>query len=377
LNLFGHTEKALFLRRPNRFTLICRINGKAVKAFLPNPGRLWELLLPGTTVCLEKTLPTKDRMPYTAVAVLRDGHPVMIHTHRTNDLAQELIERNLIPGLKGCQIIRREVPHGRSRFDFLLKKGGKEIFLEVKSCTLFGKKLAMFPDAVTERGKRHIQELAELADHSRAGVVLFLIGWPQAEFFMPEYHTDLEFSRTLLAVKDKISIIPLAVEFNEELSLTGRVRVLKIPWEIVEKEAEDRGSYILILRLPENISLEIGKLGQVPFRKGYYLYFGSAMKNLSKRIQRHRRIGKNLFWHIDYLRAHAQFHVALPIRTQDDLECEIARAGKGIAGWEVPGFGASDCSCRSHLYGMSEDPLKSVKFISLLQYFRMDRLTEK
>jgi len=339
---------------------------------------MWELLLPGATVYLERSPSTKgkikDKMLYTAVAIQREDRPVMVHTHRTNDLANDLIGKNLIPGLEGTKVVRREIKKGRSRFDFLLQRGKEEILLEVKSCTLFGRNVAMFPDAVTTRGKRHIEELASLARRGAAGAVLFLIYWPRAKFFLPEYHTDLEFARALLAAREKISIIPLAVELQDDLSLTSRTRLLQIPWNIVERESRDRGSYILILKLPKEASLEVGKLGEIRFRKGYYLYIGSARRNLSRRIQRHRRMRKRLFWHVDFLRAIAEFHFALPIRTQDVLECEMARAIKDISDWEVPRFGSSDCSCPSHLYGMAKDPLQSAEFISLLQYYRMDRL---
>jgi len=374
LKFFSPTEKATYLNRPNRFTLTCRLNGRRVKAFLPNPGRLWELLLPGVTVYLERASDRERALPYTAVAIQRENHPVMVHTHRTNDLVNHLLRERLIPGWEDAKIVRREVKHGRSRFDFLLRKDREEIYLEVKSCTLFGEKVAMFPDAVTARGKRHIQELAEFSQKGKSGAVLFLICWPKAEFFMPEYHTDLDFSRTLLEAKEKIAVLPVAVEMEEDFSLSSRVRLLKIPWYLVEREAKDRGNYILILRLPNRKNIEVGKLGKVPFRGGHYLYVGSAQKNLIQRLERHRRVGKNLFWHVDYLRAQAEFHWALPIRTGDNLECEIANALKKIAGWEVPRFGSSDCSCDSHLFGMMEDPLRSPEFIALLQYFRMDRL---
>ena len=374
MKFFGPTEKATYLARPNRFTLVCRLKGKKVKAFLPNPGRLWELLLPGVSVYLERASDQERTLPYTVVAIQRENHPVMVHTHRTNDLVDHLLHKGLIPGLEDAKVVKREVKHGRSRFDFLLTMKRKEIFLEVKSCTLFGRRVAMFPDAVTARGKRHLEELVELSTTGKYGAVLFLICWPKAEFFMPEYHTDLQFSRTLLSAKDKISVIPLAVEMREDLSLTSRVRTLKIPWKLVEREAEDRGSYILILRLRSRQEIEIGKLGKLQFKAGYYLYAGSAQKNLTQRLERHRRERKNLFWHVDYLRAQAEFHWALPIRTGDNLECELASALKKLCGWEVPGFGSSDCSCGSHLFGMAEDPLHSPEFIALLQYFRMDRL---
>ena len=374
MKLFGPTEKAVFLRRPNRFVVICNLNGKVIKAFLPNPGRLWELLLPGAVLALEKSSQPDRKLPYTVVAIEREGHPVMAHTHRTNDLVEHLLRQGILPGLEGTQIVRREIQHGNSRFDFLLKRGKEEIYLEVKSCSLFGKHVAMFPDAVTARGKKHVEELAELRRRGISGAVVFLICWPKAKFFLPDYHTDLEFSRTLWTARKKVSILPVALEVSPDFSVTSNVKLLEIPWAILEREMEDHGSYILILRLPVKKEIEVGKLGKIQFKKGFYLYAGSARKNLTQRLERHRRERKKLFWHIDYLRAHAEVHQALPIRASDSLECELAGALKKISGWEVPNFGSSDCSCNSHLLGMSEDPFHSPEFISLLQYFRMDRL---
>jgi sugar fermentation stimulation protein A len=149
------------------------------------------------------------------------------------------------------------------------------------------------------------------------------------------------------------------------------------PWDLVREEAEDRGSYILILKVPSRRTIEIGKPGRIQFPAGYYLYVGSAEKNLTRRLERHRRERKRLFCHIDYLGARAEVHQALPIRTSDPLECELSSALKRIADWEVPGFDSSDCLCPSHLFGMKTDPLHSSKFIALLQYFRMDRLLEQ
>jgi sugar fermentation stimulation protein A len=374
LNFSGPAEKAVFLKRPNRFVVVCTLNGKTIKAFLPNPGRLWELLLPGAVLYLEKSPQQERKLPYTVVAIEREGRPVMAHTHRTNDLVEHLLRNEMIPALMGAEIIKREVQHGNSRFDFLLKREKEEVYLEVKSCTLFGKNVAMFPDAVTARGKKHVEELAAMKEQGKSGAVLFLICWPKARFFMPDYHTDLEFSKTMLAVKDRVSFLPVGLEINPDLSLTSKVRMLEIPWDVLQKEVEDRGSYILILRLPAGRTLNIGKIGQVKFKAGYYLYAGSAMKNLTQRLERHKRERKKLFWHIDYLRAHAEVHLALPIRTSDPLECKLADALKKISDWEVPSFGCSDCSCGSHLLGMRKDPIHTPEFISLLQYFRMDRL---
>jgi sugar fermentation stimulation protein A len=374
LSLFNNILKARFLSRPNRFLIQCLWKGQILSAFLPNPGRLQELLLPGRVIYLTK----EDQAPnrkyrFTAVAVERDGHPIMLHTHRTNEVARYLIKERRIHGLKKAQIVKSEVRIGRSRFDFLLEEKGKHVLLEVKSCTLVGEKSAMFPDAVTERGRRHLSELAELSKEETKPVILFIVHWPFAKIFMPDYHTDLNFSQTLIQVKEGVRVIPVSIRWNHDLSLSSKVKILRIPWGYVEREAKDRGSYLLILSLEKKGNIQVGKLGKVNLKKGYYIYVGSAMANLSKRMERHRHLRKKHHWHIDELRAVSEFHSVLAIRSSDRLECEIARAMSKITEWSVPGFGSTDCSCDSHLFGMSEDPLPSEDFYKLLQYFRMDR----
>lgn len=374
MNLFGPIIKAAFIERPNRFILICNLDGKRIDTYLPNPGRLWELLFPGVTVYLEKSDNPDRKIPYTVVAVESKDRPVMLHTHKTNDAAERLLEKGLVPGLEGATIVRREVTHGRSRFDFLLREGDKDIYLEVKSCTLFSEHVAMFPDAITERGKRHLEELASLSSKDVRCAVLFMINSPDVQLFSPEFHTDLAFAETLLKVRDKVDIIPLAVEWSKELSLSDKVKKVSIPWERIEIEAKDRGAYLFIVKLENNAEIEVGSLGRISFEKGFYIYAGSAGKNLSARIARHRRLRKNMHWHIDYLRQAADFHAALPLRSADDLECELAAALKELAEGEVPSFGSTDCHCSSHLFHFKKDPIRSPEFHNFLQRFRMERL---
>lgn len=377
LRLFGPVLKAHFLSRPNRFFITCDHNGRAVSAFLPNPGRLQELLLSGRQILLVREDGGRHRKtPYTAVAVLRDGIPILLHTHRTNEVAQHLLQKNLIPGLEGAQIIKAEIRRGRSRFDFLLRKGGKDILLEVKSCTLVGEKVAMFPDAVTERGSRHLRELAEYAEEGGGAAVLFIIHWPFAEVFIPDYHTDLHFSRTLLNIRHKVEVIPLSIGWQEDLSLLPEIRRLPVPWSTIEKEAKDQGSYLLILQLRRDRKIHVGRLGSLFFKKGFYIYVGSAMLHLGKRIERHRHLRKRHHWHIDELRARSHLITVLAIRSSTRLECEIAGALSKISEGSILGFGCSDCSCPAHLFTMSGNPLHSEKFQKILQYFRMDRLFE-
>ena len=369
-------QPAQFLDRPNRFLIRCRLRGRSIQAFLPNPGRLHELLLPGVLVYLIEEPPSFTRKNrYTAVAVEREGIPIFLHTHRTNEVAAHLIDRGKIPGWQGARVLRREIRIGHSRFDLLVAHRKKEWLVEVKSCTLFGEKTAMFPDAVTERGTRHLRELAELNLEGRRTAVLFIVHWLRAEYFLPDYHTDLAFAQTMLAVRNQVKIIPVAVEWKADLTLGDRVREVRMPWSVIEREAQDRGSYLLILRLKQAKTLEFGRREhRQPFPAGYYVYVGSARKNLTQRLERHRRLRKNKFWHIDYLREAAEFIAALPVRSSDDLECQIAGRMRAIADWAIPHFGASDCNCPGHLFGMKDDPLKSPAFVGVLQYFRMDRL---
>lgn len=372
---FPNLRKANFLRRPNRFVIVCDLMGEIVTAHLPNPGRLWELLLPGRTVYLMLNDTSVTRAtPYTAVAVERDGFPILLHTQMANGVVECLLTQGLLPGLEGTLMIRREATFGRSRFDFLLERGDSQMILEVKSCTLFGETLAMFPDAVTERGRKHLLELAELAQQGYACGVVFVVSAPQAKWFLPDYHTDPDFARTMQDVKDSLMIQAVGVRWHEDLTLDRAIRPIPMPWAILEKENSDRGCYILILRLEEDRTLSIGSLGRIFFPKGHYLYVGSAKKNLAARLDRHKRRRKTFFWHIDYLRDEASSCMALPIRTHDDLEHELAKGLAPLAEWAIPGFGASDSPCSSHLFGMKDNPIHHPAFVGLLQYFRMDRL---
>ncbi len=370
--------KARFLSRPNRFLVRCeRDDGRPVSAFLPNPGRLWELLLPGATLYVHRPKERDGRLAmrktrHTVLAVERNGRPIFLHTHETNHAARYLIENDLIQPLKGSRVLEAEVPVGRSRFDFLLSRNGKELYLEVKSCTLFGNGIAMFPDAVTSRGRRHLLELAEMSRRRVRTAVLFLVHYPEVEWFMPDFHTDLDFSTALLQVRGDVEVIPAAVSWRDGLTLAPReAKILTIPWDYLEREVKDRGSYVLLLELNRRTRLRPGGLPAGIFPRGYYVYVGSAMANLSQRLARHRRRDKNPHWHIDYLTAKADRVLSLPVRSSQRLECAIADAFSSVLGPGPTGFGSSDCSCPTHLFFSRTNPLESPAFHDLLQGFRM------
>ena len=368
-------HKARFIGRPNRFLVVCDLGGKALQAYLPNPGRLRELLLPGRVLYLVENPPDPDkRTRYTALAVERDGVPVLLHTHLTNDVAAHLLTAGRVPGFEGAAVIQREVTAGQSRYDFLLDRNGREFLLEVKSCTLFAGRIAMFPDAVTARGRRHLERLALHAKRGTPGGVLFLVHSPQVDAFMPDYHTDLAFSQALLAVKDDILVKAVSVTWNPDLTLGARVREVGIPWGLIEREARDEGAYLLVLEMARGRRIDVGGLGRIPFPKGYYVYAGSSRANLSKRVERHLRLRKRHHWHIDFLRSAADCCTALPVRASEDLEHGLAAALGRLADWVIPRFGSSDCRCPTHLFGFRENPLEDARFIDLLLRFRIRRL---
>ena len=264
--LFSDIIKGTFVSRPNRFVIRCDVEGVIRDAYLPNPGRLWELLLPGCIVYLVRKPPGgSGALTHTAVAVEREGIPLLLHTHLANSVAAALIGKRKIPGLEDATITRAEVQVGHSRFDFLLERGGKPFYLEVKSCTLVGRRIAMFPDAVTPRGKRHMEELAAMSRRGTACGILFLVHWPHARFFLPDYHTDLEFARTFMDVRKDLVIKAMSLTWRPDLSLSPEVREVAIPWDTIEREARDSGSYIMMIHIPRDVTTEVGSLGDSPF----------------------------------------------------------------------------------------------------------------
>jgi sugar fermentation stimulation protein A len=200
---------------------------------------------------------------------------------------------------------------------------------------------------------------------------MFLVHSPNVRWFLPDYHTDPVFSETLMKVKNRVHVIPIALDWRPDLSLGPKIKRLEIPWQFLKREARDRGSYILVLRLGEERGIQTGRLGELSFQPGYYLYVGSAQRALTARLARHARLRKKLHWHIDYLRQAADSVVALPIRSSRRDECTVAGALSQIFAEGPRGFGSSDCSCRTHLYFAPANPLESAAFHEVLQRFRM------
>jgi len=115
-----------------------------------------------------------------------------------------------------------------------------------------------------------------------------------------------------------------------------------------------RGSYILLIKLPEAQMVSIGRLKTIYFPRGHYAYVGSAMGGIKGRLGRHLRENKKRYWHIDYLLDKASIDEAIVCETGERAECEIARA-LGAQFDCIPNFGSSDCKCQSHLFLAGEE----------------------
>ena len=115
------------------------------------------------------------------------------------------------------------------------------------------------------------------------------------------------------------------------------------------------GIYALRIRLCKDVSIRVGAIGKISFNRGYYVYVGSAQRNLEKRVERHLRKKKKLFWHIDYLLSneHAKIEKVLFRQADKSAECALARE-LGRQAEPVAGFGCSDCRCLSHLFWFPE-----------------------
>ena len=109
------------------------------------------------------------------------------------------------------------------------------------------------------------------------------------------------------------------------------------------------GTYALLIDLPEQTSIEVGRLGEIRFDRGFYAYIGSAMNGLENRIERHLGEDKKLYWHIDYLLEESDIEKVLFGVSDEKKECEVAE-GISDSFTMVKNFGSSDCECDSHLF---------------------------
>ena len=192
---YKNITRGKFLSRPNRFIANVEINGKTETVHVKNTGRCRELLVPNATVFLEKSDNPLRKTQYDLVAVYKDNLLINMDSQIPNDVAFEWLKNgNLFS--KNANI-RREVTHNKSRFDFYIEDGNRKIFLEVKGCTLEQDGIAMFPDAPTERGVKHIEELIGCLEEGFEAYILFVIQMKGPKVFKPNDDTHKAFGDAL------------------------------------------------------------------------------------------------------------------------------------------------------------------------------------
>lgn len=203
---YNNLQEAVFLKRPNRFRAHICIGGQEEICHVKNTGRLGELLLPGVPVLVEPAAEGSSRKTkYSLICVKKDGQWVNIDSQAPNRLAEEWIAEGGL--LEDVTFIKREQKYGSSRFDLYVEAAGEKWFIEVKGVTLNVGGTAMFPDAPTERGKKHVEELiACQKDGYRAGI-LFVIQMKGVSRFTPFEERQPKFAEALrLAQKAGVMI---------------------------------------------------------------------------------------------------------------------------------------------------------------------------
>lgn len=181
------------IKRVNRFTVEVKVGDKRRPAFLPNSGRLEELLVENTPALL---LPKEKGLPFKLLAVQRKIW-ISVDSHLVNSFFAHGVEEKIFPPFALYEIKEKEVKIEGKRLDFLLTNGKKDMLVEVKSCTLAIDSTGIFPDAPTLRGKLHLEILMKALEKKIDGAIVFVLQREDAHYFAPNSATHPEFTFTL------------------------------------------------------------------------------------------------------------------------------------------------------------------------------------
>jgi sugar fermentation stimulation protein A len=229
IKIEGRIVRGIFQGRPNRFSAFVKVKDKVLLTYLPNPGRMHELLIPGTEVVLTEAANENRKTGYDMIGISYNGQMVSVDSRVPNKLVLEALRNRDIEELSEYNTIKPEFGYGYSRLDFLLTNKHEGCLLEVKSATLVNDGVAMFPDAVTERGKRHVNELAKAKKEGYRACILFLVQRTDAHSFAPSDETDPEFGKALRnAVAEGVEVYAYKTEISPNFSLLSLSSKLKI-----------------------------------------------------------------------------------------------------------------------------------------------------
>lgn len=208
---YSNIVNAKFISRPNRFIAHVELDGKDVTVHVKNTGRCKELLLPGRTVYLEKASNPERKTPYDLVAVDTPIGIINIDSQAPNAVVKEWLLK------QDYTVVQPEYKYGDSRIDFYMEKGEDKYLLEVKGCTLIKDGISYFPDAPTERGVKHLRELAKAVDNGFKTMVAFVIQVEGVTEVRPNVETHPEFGVALQEARDAgVEVLCLACNVWED-----------------------------------------------------------------------------------------------------------------------------------------------------------------
>ena len=207
--IYKKIVEGIFLKRPNRFIAHVLINGKEEIVHVRNTGRCKELLISGAKVILEDCSDNPNRKTkYSLISVWKDKILVNMDSQIPNMVVYNALKNNKIKGYNDLSFIKREAKFSSSRYDIYFEKGDMKGFIEVKGVTLENENIAEFPDAPTERGRKHILEMIKAKEQGYEGVIFFLIQMKGPKLFRPNILMDPKFSASLkLAQENGITVL--------------------------------------------------------------------------------------------------------------------------------------------------------------------------
>ena len=222
---YENMEPAVFLERPNRFVAYVEQAGKREICHVKNTGRCRELLIPGAELYVQRSDNPARKTALDLISVKKGEQWVNIDSQAPNKAVAEWLENGGL-GEKEIQI-RPEYRYENSRFDFYLESAGRKAFMEVKGVTLEEERVARFPDAPTERGIKHLQELIHCVKNGYDAYIFFVIQLKGVYMFEPNDRTHPAFGETLRkAAAEGVQILAYdCVVTPDEMKIDRRIEV--------------------------------------------------------------------------------------------------------------------------------------------------------
>ncbi len=217
-----------FINRPNRYLAEVKINGKIEEVHVHDPGRLKELLYEKNTVFVKKALNKNRKTAWDMVAAKAENEMIIVNSAYHRIISENIVRDVEINPLGKIDAIKPEAKYGNSRIDFYGEKDNKKVWIEVKGCTLVKDRIAMFPDAPTERGARHLEELTKIAESGDLAAIYILV-LRDANLFMPNFETDEKFCENFYkAIDAGVKVFPIKLSYeNKEIIYKGLIPVYK------------------------------------------------------------------------------------------------------------------------------------------------------